>query len=113
MLNRPSETPPRKSLLGGLQPYGASVPGKNADVHDLSSAKYKYDIDSVGYRVYTNKWLTGSTSIYISVGGWELIEYKGGIGNKLTLRIFDSSNKEIVSKTITIDNWDFGGNGSA
>lgn len=111
--NRLSENPPSNSFSGDIQPHGPNPPSKDASVHDLSTGSYKYEATDMGYRLYTNKWLTGSRSIYISVSGWELLKYDGGTGNKLTLRIFDASSKEVASKTITIDNWDSGGSGSA
>lgn len=108
-----SETPPSESSSGDIVLYGSKPPSKNASVHNLSRSAYSYEAVDMGYRLYTNKWLTGSTSLSIDVYGWELLNYHGGTGNKLTLRVYDSSDKQVASKTITIDNWDSVGSGYA
>ncbi|MFV0239163.1 MAG: hypothetical protein ACK5H4_03865 [Lacrimispora sphenoides] len=85
-----------------IQTRGANPPSSSADTHDLSISNYKYQVDDVGYRVYTSKWLTGATSIKVSVDNWTLLEDYGGTSDKLTIRVFNSSKKEVTSKTITI-----------
>lgn len=42
-------------------------PPLSAETVNLTQNNYKYDVTSIGYRVYTNKWITGATSISVSV----------------------------------------------
>ncbi len=103
-------TPIPPSPIGvGVQPYGANPPSSGADVHNLSISKYNYQVEDVGYRVYTSKWLTGASSIYVLVDNWTILKEYGGTNNKVTIRVFNSSKQEVTSKEITI----FNGYGSA
>lgn len=82
---------------------GADPPSSRADIHDLSVSAYNYQVTDMGYRVYSGKWLTGASSIDVSVENWNLIkEYHGATNNKLTIRIYDSSKKQVASDTIFI-----------
>lgn len=95
-----SPTPP---AISGIEPQGANPPSSGADTHDLSVSSYNYQVADMGYRVYTSKWLTGASSISISVSNWNLIkEYHGATNNQLTLRVYNSRKKQVDSETITI-----------
>ena len=90
---------------------GASKPSSSAGTVDLSQANYGYDVTSIGYRVYTNKWITGADSIYVSVSDWTLIEeYQGAEDSKLTVAVYDSSDNVVAKNTIEID-WAHDGTG--
>ena len=102
-----SPTPP---AISEIEPQGANPPSGFADTHDLSVSDYNYQVTNIGYRVYTSKWLTGVSSIKISVSNWKLLEeYHGATNNQLTLRVYNSSKKLVDSETITI----YSGSGSA
>lgn len=53
---------------------GSSKPSASAGTVNLTQNNYSYDVTNIGYRVYTNKWITGASSINISVTDWKLIE---------------------------------------
>lgn len=96
--------------ISEIEPQGANPPSGFADTHDLSVSDYNYQVTNIGYRVYTSKWLTGVSSIKISVSNWKLLEeYHGATKDQLTLRVYNSSKKLVDSKTITI----YSGSGSA
>lgn len=95
-------TPPTSSQ-DIIQTRGSSAPSSKADIHDLSVSSYEYQALDMGYRIYTSKWITGATKIKITVKNWSLLEsYYGATNNKLTLRVYNSSKKQVTSKTITI-----------
>lgn len=84
-----SPTPP---AISEIEPQGANPPSGFADTHDLSVSDYNYQVTNIGYRVYTSKWLTGVSSIKISVSNWKLLEeYHGATKDQLTLRVYNSS----------------------
>lgn len=102
-----SPTPP---AISGVETRGANPPTIFADTHDLSVSGYNYQVTDMGYQVFTSKWLTGASSIKISVSNWTLIkQYHGATSNQLTLKVYNSSKKLVDSKTITISS----GSGSA
>jgi len=83
--------------------YGANPPGSNASTHDLSISNYNYQVRSVGYRVFTDKWLTGASSMKVTVENWELIEEYGGTNDKITISVCQSGfwGDTCTSKVIT------------
>ena len=90
---------------------GASKPSSSAGTVDLRQANYGYDVTSIGYRVYTNKWSTGADSIYVSVADWTLIEqYHGAEDSELTVAVYDSSDNVVAKNTIEIE-WAHDGTG--
>ena len=95
-----SPTPP---AISEVETRGANPPSSSADIHDLSVSDYNYQVTNMGYQVFTSKWITGASSISISVSNWNLIEeYHGATKDKLTLKVYNSSKKLVDSKTITI-----------
>ncbi|MDK2964997.1 hypothetical protein [Lacrimispora sp.] len=99
--NRDVLTPIPPSSIG-IQPDGAKPPSSSADIHNLSVFEYNYQVEDVGYRVYTSKWLTGASSMDVLVDNWTILESYGGTSNIVTVRVFNSSKKEVTSKKITI-----------
>lgn len=79
------------SIPGLITPFGSEKPGKNASVHDLSVSDYSYQVSRIGYAVYTDKWLTGKTSMKVSVSNWKVLEDWGGTSNSLTIEIYKPS----------------------
>jgi hypothetical protein len=86
----------------GIELYGANAPGSKADVHNLSVSSYNYQVAEIGYRVYTSKWLTGKSSMSVSVSNWTILKTYTGTDNSLTVRLYDSSGTQISSKNVTI-----------
>jgi len=96
------DTPPQEEAL--IVPYGASKPKSSASTHDLSISNYEYQVHEVGAAVYTDKWLTGVDSIKISVENWTILAYSNTSQcYSLTVSVYDSSDKLVASKGITID----------
>lgn len=86
-----------------IETRGANPPSSRADTHDLSISDYNYQVSDIGYKVFTSKFLTGVTSLKITVTDWKLTQsYTGAKNNELTLNIYDSKKNLITSKTITI-----------
>lgn len=97
-----SPTPPYAS--SEIMPKGAKPPSSSADLHDLSVSSYSYQVEDMGYQVFTSKWLKGASSIKISVSNWKLKKmYNGATNNELTLKVYNSKKKLVDSQTITID----------
>lgn len=94
--NRDVLTPIPPSSIG-IQPDGAKPPSSSADIHNLSVSEYNYQVEDVGYRVYTSKWLTGASSMDVLVDNWTILESYGGTSNIVTVRVFNSSKKEVTS----------------
>lgn len=55
-------------------PFGAKPPGSSNGTHDLSSGKYQYTVDKVAIEVFTDRFVTGVSTINVSVLGLEQIE---------------------------------------
>ena len=82
---------------------GSKKPSSNAGTVNLTQNSYEYDVTNIGYRVYTNKWITGASTIKISVGDWKLIEeYIGAEKSKLTISVYDSNDMVVAKNTMTI-----------
>lgn len=79
---------------------------------DLRQNNYGYDVTNIGYRVYTNKWITGSSSIKISVADWKLIEeYHGAEKSTLTIAVYDTSDRVVAKNTMKVT-WSHDGTAS-
>ena len=84
---------------------GVKKPSSSAGTVNLTQNDYSYDITKIGYRVYTNKWITGASSINVSVLDWKLIEeHPGAEKSKLTIAVYDASDKVVAKNTMDI-NW--------
>lgn len=89
---------------------GADRPSSSAETVDLSQNSYSYEVTDMGYRVYTNKWLTGAEKIHISVSNWTLLDDYGGEDSELTIAVYDSGNQVAAKNTIEIT-WSHEGTG--
>ncbi|WP_077612374.1 hypothetical protein [Clostridium sp. Marseille-P2415] len=98
----PDTLSPYPPTYSGIVLDGANPPSSGADIHNLSVSSYSYQAKDFGYRIYTSKWLTGSKTMNVTVKDWKLIKEYGGTKDELTIRIFNSSKKEVKSQTITI-----------
>lgn len=96
-----------------LQPYppsssvitiqGANPPTRGADIHNLSVSSYNYQVQKVGYRVYTSKWLTGAKKINVYIYNWAFWDhYISATDDEVTVIVFNSKKKRVASKKITI-----------
>lgn len=81
--------------------YGAKPPSSSADTHDLSKSAYNYQVERVGAQVYTSKFLTGKTSMTVTVKNWS-VEAKDDIyaTNELTVLVYDADTKKSVGKKL-------------
>lgn len=96
--------PPALNDEEGISVYGAKPPTSGADVHNLSVSTYSYQVEEIGAAVYTSKWLTGASSIHVSVENWALlVSNPGATNNKLTVSVYDSNKSFVASTSITID----------
>lgn len=94
---------------GNISIQGANPPSKKADIHNLSKSNYNYQATNMGFRLYTSKWLTGSSSLYVTVSNWKVIEqYNGAESKKLTIKVYNSKKKKVDSKDITIGRYNSG-----
>jgi hypothetical protein len=92
-------TTPPVSEFNVITPFGADKPSSGASVHNLSVSEYNYQVQKIGYRVYTDKWLKGATSLKVSVNNWKIIKDWGGESNELAISLY-SENGFVDSKTI-------------
>ncbi len=96
-----SPTPP--VAASEISPRGANPPASSADIHDLSTSAYNYQVLDVGYQVFSSKWITGASSIQVTVNNWKLLEYYiGATSNKVTISVYNSRKELVDSDTITI-----------
>lgn len=96
-------TPPINNSVE-ITPFGSSAPPSSASTHDVSISDYNYQVQKMGYQVYTDKWLTGASSIIITVENWNVVEDYGGTNDKVTIKVYNSSNTFFDSKAVTIKN---------
>lgn len=74
--------------------YRPNPPGKNNSVHNLSISCYAYQVESFGYRLYTDKWIKGKSTVKVSINNWRvLVDYSDG--KSLTVRIHNSSGRVV------------------
>ena len=79
----------------------ASPPSGTAPICDLSKGAYNYQVNSIGYRVYTDSWLTGESSYNISVYGWTCIVPNGPPNyNSLTIYVYNTLGTIVSATTI-------------
>lgn len=80
-------------------------------VWDLRFAEYKYSIEEVGAQVYTDVFLTGKTSIKVTVGDMKVVSSESA--DKLyrtTVTLYDSNGTSVASTNITTNgNYTFTG----
>ncbi|WP_405131173.1 hypothetical protein MHB43_01305 [Paenibacillus sp. FSL H8-0317] len=99
--NLPSVAPVNNTNV--IVPFGQDKPGTSASTHDLSVSSYNYQVQKVGYEVFTDKWLTGATSIKVQVLNWALVNNGGGATNKLIISVY-SANGLVANKQINPNN---------
>ncbi|MCZ1265398.1 hypothetical protein DC345_30215 [Paenibacillus taichungensis] len=92
--------PPASSAV--ITPFGANAPGSSASSHDLTASNYNYQVSEVGAQVYTDKWLTGSTTMSVSVTNVKNVGETPGNLNGVNVAIFNSSNKQVAIKNIDL-----------
>ncbi|WP_375199169.1 hypothetical protein [Bacillus sp. RS11] len=83
---------------------GKDKPGKKASTHNISKSAYNYQVSKVGAQVYTDKFITGKKSMEITVKNWEVKTNWNIPGQKLTITLYDSSDKVIDSETVDMTN---------
>jgi hypothetical protein len=94
-------TPPSIQSSGGITPNLATPPGSSASVQNLSISAYNYQVQSVGYRVYTDKWLTGVSNYNITINNWTCVDNSGPPNyNRLTISVYNSLGNLMTSMTI-------------
>lgn len=52
-----------------------------------SVSDYNYQVLDVGYRVFTDKWLTGVSSMKVTVENWEILEEYAGTNDEVTISV--------------------------
>lgn len=83
---------------------GANPPGKYADIHDLSVSNYEYQVTDMGAAVYTSKWITGASSIRVTVLNWTVLSSSvGATNNEVTVSVYDSNKTYVTGSTFTIN----------
>lgn len=97
-----SETPPSNHSVDEIVPFGKKPPKWNASTHNLSVSPYNYQALDIGYRLFTDKWITGATSIQVTVQNWKHKEGSSPLNNKLTVQVYDESGKKIDGRIIII-----------
>jgi hypothetical protein len=83
---------------------GANPPSSGASTHDLSISSYNYQINEVGAQVYTDKWLTGASSMKVTVGKMTALNVPDDTctaDRKTTVTVYNSSGTEVASKLIS------------
>ncbi|MDA1771365.1 hypothetical protein PDJ95_08160 [Bacillus cereus] len=101
-----STTPPvlvENDLTQNNVMYGAYPPGKNNSVHNIGISGYAYQVEKVGYRLFTDKWIKGKSTVKVSIRNWRVFDDYGG-SKALTVRIYNSSGKAVGSKTLSSPN---------
>ena len=98
-----STTPPTDIhvLSDGVEEYGSSNPGPFGPVHDVKTqGAYSYDVIEVVNSVYTNEWLTGSSSYTVYINHFNNFENWGGPNDELTVGIYDAQGVARGAKTL-------------
>lgn len=93
---------PYEPSVGQIQPYGANPPKSDASVHDISVNAYNYQVQQVGFAVYTDKLIKGKTSMKVTVKDFERISGSAkDVG--LTISLYNASTKKLVaSKALAV-----------
>lgn len=80
-----------------ITPFGANPPVNNASEFDISRGDYNYQVDFVGYAVYTDKWIKGSTSMNVSIGEIEVYSNPQSqqVYKSVTVSIYNSKGKQV------------------
>jgi hypothetical protein len=82
---------------------GASRPSANASTHNIGVSAYNYQVQRVGAAVFTDKLLTGKTSMRITANNWKCSVSHGlNTSNQLTLTVFNSSGSQVATRTVTV-----------
>ncbi|MEB4820303.1 hypothetical protein [Bacillus thuringiensis] len=78
---------------------GPSPPGSNASLHNIGISSYSYQVGKVGAQIYTDKWLTGQSTMRISINNWRVLDNYGGTSNQVTVKVYNSSGSVVRSET--------------
>lgn len=98
------DTPPGTS--SGITPYGANPPSSGNGTHDLKNGLYEYEVHSVGAQVYTDRWITGASTIQCTVNDYThlnnttILNYEG-----VTFTVYNTNNKVVASGYASMANW--------
>ena len=80
--------------------YGPYPPEKNSSVHNLSISGYAYQVEKLGYRLFTDKWIKGKSTVKVSIKNWRVMaDYSDAKG--MTVRIYDSSGNVVKSQYLS------------
>lgn len=84
------------NILSDLK-KGSSKPNSKK-VHDLSDSTYNYTVSSIGARVYTNTWFTGTTKICVNVDNWERLTGSDQAESySLTVSLYNSKSRVAIN----------------
>ena len=83
---------------------GSERPSNSASVHNLSKSSYSYKVNEIGAQVFTNSWLTGKDTMNVSISNWKILQNFGGTNDKVTVYLYNSSNRIVDSEEVTIKN---------
>ena len=87
---------------GGIQPYGKNPPSSDASTHNISVSAYEYQIQKVGFAVYTDKFIKGKTSMKVTVLNFKK-ELNKVPEDGLTISVYNASdNKLVESKKVAL-----------
>lgn len=96
-INELVPTAPTAPSGGGITTYGSKPPSSSASTHNISISDYNYQVSKIGAQLYTDKFLTGKTSMRITVKNWKVLIDYGITPTTLTITLYDSSGKKIAS----------------
>lgn len=86
-----------------IQVRGSSAPSNNASIHNLDVSKYNYQVQKVGSRIYTDKWLTSKLGeIRVTLSDWKLISEHGGESKTVTVYLHSKERGVIRTSPRTI-----------
>ena len=94
----------RPSISSEIEPHGTKPPVYNS-VHDLLKSNYNYNVESMGAVLYKYKRFKNVSNIYVDVNDFSHVcgasTLPANYKTKLTITLYNSSKKEVGSKSIT------------
>ncbi|MGF6354093.1 hypothetical protein ABIE27_002003 [Paenibacillus sp. 4624] len=104
-----STVPPTSSNV--IVPFGANEPGINASTHNLSTSSYNYQVTRIGAKLYTEKWLTGSSTMKVTVENVENVGSTPGALSGVNVAVYKNQLVSIknISKPTRIGSVSFSG----
>ncbi|MDR6726091.1 hypothetical protein J2W91_004597 [Paenibacillus amylolyticus] len=95
-------TVPPVSSENVITPFGAYAPGSNASTHNISTSNYNYQVSEVGAQVYTDKWLTGSSTMKVTVTNVKNVGETPGKLSGVNVAIFNEKNRQVIIGNIDL-----------